>query len=368
MHKVNARAEITALHALADLMPQGYSAVLKQLAQLAVGLCGAGTGGISMLEAGNDGHQFFRWQALAGELAAHEGGTTPGDWSPCGECLKAGKAMLYAYPGRFFTYFQNVDSVIVEGLVIPMYADGQAVGTIWIVSHNRDRKFDAEDVRVMTSLGSFVTAALRLSLRQGSRCAQRSGIERELVWGELVRRIAGGDPSALEALIDETRPFVFARAIRILSSPADAEETTADVYSQVWKTAGRYDAARNNVTAWLLNIARSRAIDRLRARESQECSEDALYFMCSGTIDPESNAAYFETRTNVRKALQTLALEQRRAIELAYFDGYTAVEIASRLNHPLGTVKTHIRSGLIALRRLIATTESRASFSTLKAS
>jgi hypothetical protein len=102
-------------------------------------LCDAGAGGISMLETGDDGRQFFRWQALAGELEAHVGGTTPGDWSPCGECLKAGKPMLYSYPARFFTYFQNVNTIIVEGLVIPMYADGQPIGTIRIVSHDSRR-------------------------------------------------------------------------------------------------------------------------------------------------------------------------------------------------------------------------------------
>ena len=130
-------------------------------------LCDAGTGGISMLETDPDGRVFFRWEALAGQLDSHAGGATPREWSPCGECLRAGTAMLYSYPGRFFTYFEDAHANIVEGLVIPMYADGLSTGTIWIVSHDAERKFDAEDVRVMTSLGI-------LSLRRcGCRCSLR---------------------------------------------------------------------------------------------------------------------------------------------------------------------------------------------------
>jgi RNA polymerase sigma factor (sigma-70 family) len=358
VRKVNARAEITALHTLAILLPAGSSMVFKRLAELAVELCDAGSGGISMLEVGTDGHQIFRWQALAGELETYQGGTTPRDWSPCGECLNSGTPMLYSYPARFFTYFQSVDTVIVEGLVIPMYVERQPVGTIWILSHNNQRTFDAEDVRVMTSLGSFVTAALNLSNRRAAYSG-KAGIGQEAVWGELVSRVAGGDAAALEALIDETKPLVFARALRFLSFRADAEEITADVYTQVWKTARGYDPERYGPLAWLLTIARSRSLDRLRSRASHNRrSEVALSFECSSTVNPEDNAVCDETRMRVRRALGALSLEQQRAIELAYFDGYSMPEIASRLGHPLGTVKSRIRTGLIALRRLIATAEN----------
>jgi hypothetical protein len=88
----------------------------------------------------------------------------------------------------------------------------------------------------MTSLGNFVTAALRVVPREAIDGDRPDGIAREVVWGELVLRIARGDSSALETLINETKPLVFARALRILGSRADAEETTADVYSQIWKT------------------------------------------------------------------------------------------------------------------------------------
>jgi RNA polymerase sigma factor (sigma-70 family) len=360
IRKVNARAEIAAIHGLANLLPQGLPMVLDRLARLAVELCDAGSAGISMLETGDDGAPVFRWRALAGELEKHKGGTVPGDWSPCGECLNAGKATLYSYPARFFTYLQSIDTLLVEALIIPMYAEGKPLGTIWIVTHDTQRRFDAEDVRVMTSLAGFVAAALRVWMRTGIDLAASPGVEREVAWGEFVRRTASGDPLGLQALIDETKPIVFARALRILSSPADAEEIAADVYAQVWKSAGRYNPERYNVSAWLLNIARSRAIDRLRSRASRDHqrSGEVLYRMCSGTADPETYAAHGETQQIVRQALQAISLEQREAIELAYFDGYTMTEIAARLSLPLGTVKTQVRTGLVALRRLIATTES----------
>lgn len=114
---------------------------------------------------------------MAGALKHYKGGSTPRDWSPRGECLNAGTAMLYSRPARYFTYFQKLAIPIVEGLVIPMYAAGLAVGTIWIVSHDEQRGFNAEDVRVMTSLGNFAAHALYTSARPSG--PER---EREIVW------------------------------------------------------------------------------------------------------------------------------------------------------------------------------------------
>jgi len=349
------------MHSLAQVMTTDSSvAVLKRLATLAIELCGAGTGGVSVIEEGENGEQIFRWQALAGELDAHEGGQTPRDWSPCGECLKTGKVMLYSYPARYFTYFQEIDTPIVEGLVVPMYADNVPVGTIWIVSHTEHVKFDAEDARVMTSLGSFAAAALKLA--EASAASAENGKlheapvrgGRELVWKEYVRRVAHKDHSALSALLNETSPLVFATALRVLSFRADAEEVTTDVYHRIWRTAETYDPQRGSVDAWLVSIARSRAIDRLRARAARDRSETALSIECSSGIDPESNAAASQTRTHLLQALHALPVQQRRAIELAYFSGLTMTEIAGQLGHPIGSVKTRIRMGLIKLRRLLA--------------
>lgn len=354
VRKVKARAEIAGMHTLANLLPGNSSMILKRLAELAVELCEAGSGGISMLETGEDGEMIFRWRALAGELERYEGGATPRHWSPCGECLKAGKPMLYSYPARFFTYFQDVSTTIVEGLVIPMYSDGLPVGTIWIVAHDEQRNFDAEDVRLMTSLSSFATAALRISMHKKAGLTRDVGPGREVVWREFVRRMAHGDASALEALFDETQPLVFGKALRVLGFSADAEEITADVFSQVWRIAPRYDPGRGGVLAWMLNITRSRALDRLRSRTYHELPlEAALYVECSSLMDPDTSLACSNRTRHIRQALQTLPFEQCRVIELAYFQGYSMVEIAARLGHPLGTVKSRIRAGLTGLRRIM---------------
>jgi RNA polymerase sigma factor (sigma-70 family) len=365
IHILDSRIEIKAMHDLAGLLSEGAPRVLKRLAQMAIELCDAGSGGISVLEVDGDGNQQFRWQALAGELEKYEGGTTPRDWSPCGQSLKAAKAMLYSYPARFFTYFQEVSTPLVEGLVIPMFADGQPIGAMWIVSHDESRNFDAEDVRIMTSLAGFVAAALRLSFAKPAGFTPEAKGGQDVVWAELVRRIAGGDASALAALMDETKPVVFARALRILSLWADADEITMDVYARVWSSAASYEPQRAGVLAWMLNIARNCAIDRLRSRASQQRSHESLCFQCSSATDFEGFASSSEAKRDVQRALQALLFEQRQAIELTYFGGYSMTEAASRLACPLGTVKSRIRSGLIALRRLMATTEIHASYRSL---
>jgi hypothetical protein len=98
-----------------------------------------------------------------------KGGSTPREWSPYGVYLQSAKTnVVFLSATVFFTYFQDCDATIVEGLVIPMYAAGLPIGTIWIISHDERRRFDAEDVRIMTSLGSFVTASLRRSGARGA--------------------------------------------------------------------------------------------------------------------------------------------------------------------------------------------------------
>lgn len=156
-------AEVDAFHALARQMATQPASLLKCLMQTAVRLCGAGSAGVSLLEPTADGSEVFRWVALAGVYEGHEGGTTPRDFSPCGTCLDRNSPQLYSYPARRFTYFNRVSPPIVEALVIPFGAKRPILGTIWIVAHDDSRKFDSEDVRVMTGLADFTAAALQLS-------------------------------------------------------------------------------------------------------------------------------------------------------------------------------------------------------------
>jgi len=122
--------------------------------------------------------------------------------------------------------------------------------------------------------------------------------------------------------------------------------------------AKTYDARRGSVEQWLVTITRNRAIDRLRSRSVRDRSEAGLFVECSSAVDPESSAAASQTRTHLLQALQALPFEQRRAIELAYFSGLTMTEIAERLGHPVGSVKTRIRMGLMRLRLLLAAVAS----------
>jgi DNA-binding CsgD family transcriptional regulator len=156
-------AENAALHGLARQMAEGPEHLLETLVRMALGLCHAGTSGVSLVEAGPGATQVFRWVAMAGELAHARGGTTPRDFSPCGVTLERGTPQLFAYPGRLFTYFEAVSPPIVEGLVVPLGAVDGVVGTIWIVSHSEERHFDWEDARIMTSLAHFTAAAVRLA-------------------------------------------------------------------------------------------------------------------------------------------------------------------------------------------------------------
>jgi len=168
---------------------------------------------------------------------------------------------------------------------------------------------------------------------------------------ELVRRIAAGDAAALSELYDLSSRYVFGICLKVLRNSADAEEVTLDVYTQAWRQAARFDADRGEPLAWLLMLARSRAIDRLRARSGVRRHEEDIEKVrdfASPLIDPESGSALAERASTVRAALAGLPAEQREVIELAYFQGLTHTEIAERLAQPLGTAKS--RSSACARR------------------
>jgi RNA polymerase sigma-70 factor (ECF subfamily) len=176
------------------------------------------------------------------------------------------------------------------------------------------------------------------------------------------RVMAAGDHAGLAELYDRHGGAVFSLAVRILGDAGEAEDVTQEVFTQVWRQAGRFDASRGSVPAWLLTIARSRAIDRLRARRAQgdRAAPDAIEKVESGgraaerVAAPELELIEREQVLRVRQALERLPLPQRVAIELAYYEGLTQAEIAARLQEPLGTVKTRIRLGLLKLRDVLA--------------
>jgi RNA polymerase sigma-70 factor (ECF subfamily) len=168
--------------------------------------------------------------------------------------------------------------------------------------------------------------------------------------------VAGGDQSALAELYDMSSRVAFGLVLRIVGEPAVAEEVTLDVYTQVWRQATAYDSSRGTPLAWLLTIARTRAIDRLRSgkqdRQRSEPLEQADAIKAA-TGDPEESSALSEQQRIVRDALAGLSTDQREVIELAYYQGLSQSEIASTLGQPLGTVKTRTRLGLIKLRETL---------------
>lgn len=170
--------------------------------------------------------------------------------------------------------------------------------------------------------------------------------------------IARGDAHALADLYDRHARRVYSLALRIVQDGAEAEDVVQDVFVQAWRQASRYDAERGTVAAWLLTMTRTRAIDRLRASQGRSrLAEGAASEPASDpTVPPDLLLLTAEQVVAVRAALKALPALQRVALELAYYEGLTHVEIAARLDEPLGTVKTRIRTAMLRLREALAGT------------
>ena len=180
--------------------------------------------------------------------------------------------------------------------------------------------------------------------------------ERQERWRSYLERIRARNADALAQLYDETSSLLYGLALRILNDPPDAEEVVLDVYQQVWKSTETFDPSRGTVWGWLMVLTRSRAIDRLRsvgARRVREVPIEAGGDTQSTSPAPETQTIFAEERRLVRRALSTLAPEQREAIELAFFRGLTHVEVAEATGEPLGTIKTRIRIGMRKMRELL---------------
>lgn len=177
--------------------------------------------------------------------------------------------------------------------------------------------------------------------------------------GALLQRIAAGDEHALGALYDRWSPLVFSLCVHVLGDEDEAEEAVEETFWQAWRQAARYDTTRGAVSTWLTTIARSRALDRLRAKRRRQ--EDAMSDLSETKRtaveetarrgdDPASGAEVSERRALVRQALLALPPEQREVLELAYFRGLSQAEIAERTGQPLGTIKTRVRLAMEKLR------------------
>jgi RNA polymerase sigma-70 factor (ECF subfamily) len=180
----------------------------------------------------------------------------------------------------------------------------------------------------------------------------RRAAESEKDWVRLVRSVATGDQLALHALYERASRPVFTLIVRITANSETAEELTLDVFHDVWRRAPVYDPANGTVLGWIMNQARSRALDRLRFESRKKRVDPGTDDEAAGLAPDAQDVLELKQRGEaLRGALVLLTADERSAIEAAFFSDLTHAEVAARLGEPLGTVKTRIRSGLHKLRR-----------------
>jgi RNA polymerase sigma-70 factor, ECF subfamily len=174
-------------------------------------------------------------------------------------------------------------------------------------------------------------------------------------WVTLVQAIAAGDQRALYSLYEQTHRIVFTLIMRITVNRETADEVTIDVFHDVWRKASTYDPAHGSVVGWIMNQARCRAIDRLRFDQRKKRLKTYPHTLSPTTViaDPQQAALFEEQRRLLQEALEVLTPEERQVIENAFFSELSYPEVAAKLNQPLGTVKTRIRSGLGKLREAL---------------
>lgn len=187
--------------------------------------------------------------------------------------------------------------------------------------------------------------------------SDKAGRAPEAEWLALVESAAAGDQSALRALYDRTHRIVFTLIMRIVGNRQSTEELTVDVYHEVWRRASKYDAAAGSVVGWIMNLARSRAIDRVRFDHRKKRFSPDPGAPSEALGDSDCDVVELEQRGQaVREALGVLTAAERQVIEAAFFSEQTYAEVAKLLDQPPGTVKTRIRAGLAKLRTALAST------------
>ncbi len=185
--------------------------------------------------------------------------------------------------------------------------------------------------------------------RSGTRPAEQE-------WVDLVRAVAAGDQVALHRLYERAHRVVYTLSMRITNNRETAEEVTLDVFHDLWRRASHYDPRNGTVLGWIMNQARSRAIDRVRFEQRKKRAEPHTdeSAISVETTECRDLLEVKEQDRALREALVVLTTHERQAIEAAFFSELTYAEVAARLNQPLGTVKTRIRSGLQKLRQALA--------------
>jgi two-component sensor histidine kinase len=242
----NYAAENRTLVALAREMATAPERLPQRLVEMAIELCQAGSAGISVLKTDTAG-EYFYWEALAGVYAPHVGGRTPRDFSPCGTAVDCHTPQLFSYPARYFTYFAAVEPAIIEALVIPFYASGRPLGAIWILAHDAERHFDAEDVRLMTSLAEFTGAALQVlsalgaetqanqALRESQRQLQVSLHDKEVLLKEIHHRVKNNLQMVASLLALQSSQLTDLKAQRLFQDSQDRVRSLALLHDTLYQ-------------------------------------------------------------------------------------------------------------------------------------
>ncbi len=170
--------------------------------------------------------------------------------------------------------------------------------------------------------------------------------------GALISAIRSGNQDAMAQLYDRYSSVVYSVALRVLGETSAAEDVLQEIFMQLWRNPGSFDSGRGNLAPWLAVITRNRAVDMLRKRRPQtEMTETVV------SVEPDmaGDADRGRTVEKVRAVLKEMPAQQRSALEMAYFEGYSHSEISKKTGEPLGTIKTRIRTGLILLRKAVET-------------
>ncbi len=311
-----------ALVALSRALADSPCTVLQTLAETILEVCQSGSAGISLLT--KDGGKRFYWPAIAGEWKAHIGGGTPRDFGPCGDVLDRNTTLLFSHVERRYTYFQPVTPLVEEALLVPFYVEGKAVGTIWAVSHDAQRKFDAEDERLMTSLGKFASSAYQILVSLNAlnyAMAARNTAEVEL-------RLSN---AKLEDLIEMRTGALRQLTIKLLQSQDEERRRFA---------RNLHDSIGQHLTGLKINLDRMNAIGQHAAgpellsecvRTVEECLKETRtisYLLHPPLLDEagfESAARWyvdgFAKRDGIQAKLNFPAKMERlpRSVELALF-------------------------------------------------
>jgi PAS domain S-box-containing protein len=321
-------AENRALIALARVMATSPDAILQKLADTALTLCRAHSAGLSLLEEGDQKNN-FHWRAIAGQWAHHINGGTPRNFGPCGTVIDQDVAMVCSHPELDFPYWAPIKPVLEEGLLIPFHIKGEAFGTIWVVAHDTSRRFDAEDLRVMTNLGTFAAAAYQtlLSLNATQRIAaivessDDAIISKDLnsvisTWNRGAERLFGysaqevigkpvtilippdrqdEEPVILERIRRDERTEHFETVrLRRDGSPVDISLTVSPIKSAEGKIVGASKIARD-----ITEKKRSEAQIAILAREAEHRAKNVL-----ATVQATIHLTQSDTPEGLKQAIE----------------------------------------------------------------